>query len=67
MIILFLKAFSLTLLGLLPMVNPPTTATLLLGLTKGMTSQQVNEQINRTAIYLFVTLCITFFLLDHPY
>lgn len=61
MLILFIKAFSLTLLGLLPMVNPPTTATLLLGLTKGMTSQQVNQQINKTAIYLFITLCITFF------
>lgn len=61
MLILFIKAFSLTLLGLLPMVNPPTTATLLLGLTKGMTPQQVNQQINKTAIYLFITLCITFF------
>lgn len=35
MTVLFLKAFTLTLLGLLPMVNPPTTATLLLGLTRG--------------------------------
>ncbi|MEG2114169.1 MAG: MarC family NAAT transporter [Hafnia sp.] len=60
-LILFLKAFSLTLFGLMPMVNPPTTATLLLGLTKGMTPQQVNQQINKTAIYLFITLCITFF------
>ena len=61
MTILFLKVFFLTLLGLLPMVNPPTTATLLLGLTKGMSSRQVNEQINKTAVYLFITLCITFF------
>lgn len=58
---LFLKAFTLTLLGLLPMVNPPTTATLLLGLTKGMSAQQVSEQINKTAVWLFITLCITFF------
>ncbi|EBW2650633.1 MarC family NAAT transporter [Salmonella enterica subsp. enterica serovar Newport] len=61
MTVLFLKAFTLTLLGLLPMVNPPTTATLLLGLTKGMPPQQINEQINKTAVYLFITLCITFF------
>lgn len=61
MTVLFIKAFTLTLLGLLPMVNPPTTATLLLGLTKGMPPQQINEQINKTAVYLFITLCITFF------
>ncbi|EEF4509784.1 MarC family NAAT transporter [Salmonella enterica] len=61
MTVLFLKAFTLTLLGLLPMVNPPTTATLLLGLTQGMSAQQVNEQINKTAVYLFITLCITLF------
>lgn len=61
MTVLFLKAFTLTLLGLLPMVNPPTTATLLLGLTKGMPAEQVSEQINKTAVCLFITLCITFF------
>ncbi|WP_370605664.1 MarC family NAAT transporter [Citrobacter braakii] len=61
MTVLFLKAFTLTLLGLLPMVNPPTTATLLLGLTRGMPAQQVSEQINKTAVYLFITLCITLF------
>ncbi|HCR3450545.1 TPA: hypothetical protein ON570_004193 [Citrobacter werkmanii] len=61
MTVLFLKAFTLTLLGLLPMVNPPTTATLLLGQTRGMSAQQVSEQINKTAIYLFITLCITLF------
>lgn len=61
MLILFFKAFTLTLLGLLPMVNPPTTATLLLGLTRGMSPHQVTQQINKTAVYLFITLCITFF------
>ena len=61
MTLLFLKAFGLTLLGLLPMVNPPTTATLLLGMSRGMSAQQVSEQINKTAVYLFITLCITFF------
>ncbi|WP_370612402.1 MarC family NAAT transporter [Citrobacter meridianamericanus] len=61
MTVLFLKAFTLTLLGLLPMVNPPTTATLLLGLTRGMPAQQVSEQINKTAVYLFITLCVTLF------
>lgn len=61
MLILFFKAFTLTLLGLLPMVNPPTTATLLLGLSRGMTPNQITQQINKTAVYLFITLCITFF------
>ncbi|EAZ4461491.1 MarC family NAAT transporter [Salmonella enterica] len=57
----FFKAFTLTLLGLLPMVNPPTTATLMLGLTRDMSVSQVNEQINRTAVYMFITVCITLF------
>lgn len=61
MTVLFFKAFTLTLLGLLPMVNPPTTATLMLGLTRGMSVSQVNAQINRTAVYMFITLCITLF------
>lgn len=43
--VLFLKAFTLTLLGLLPMVTPTTTtATLLLGLTRGMSARQVSEK-----------------------
>lgn len=59
--ILFFKVIALSLLALLPMVNPPTTATLLLGLSKGMSREQIARQVNLTAVYLFVTLCISFF------
>ncbi|MGR6501730.1 MarC family NAAT transporter [Shewanella sp. Koi 1] len=56
--------FQVTLLAytaLLPMVNPPTTATLLLGLTKDQDSAFIRRQVNLAAIWLFLTLCITLF------
>jgi multiple antibiotic resistance protein len=59
---MFFQAVLLTLLALLPMVNPPTTATLLLGLSKGMSREHVRRQINLAAIYLLVTLCVSFFI-----
>ena len=59
---MFFQAVLLALLALLPMVNPPTTATLLLGLSKGMSREHVRRQVNMAAIYLFCTLCITFFI-----
>ena len=34
------------------MVNPPTTATLLLGLSKGMSREHVRRQVNLAALYL---------------
>lgn len=58
---MFFQVVLLTLLALLPMVNPPTTATLLLGLSKGMSREHVRRQVNLAATYLFCTLCITFF------
>lgn len=59
---MFFQVVFLALLALLPMVNPPTTATLLLGLSKGMSREHVRRQVNLAAIYLFFTLCITFFI-----
>lgn len=59
---MFFQVVLLTLLALLPMVNPPTTATLLLGLSKGMSREHVRRQVNLAAIYLFCTLCTTFFI-----
>lgn len=44
------------------MVNPPTTATLLLGLTKDQTPAFIKRQVNLAAIWLFLTLCISFFI-----
>ena len=58
---MYFQVVLLAVLALLPMVNPPTTATLLLGLSKGMSREHVRRQINLAALYLFCTLCITFF------
>lgn len=59
---MYFQVVILALLALLPMVNPPTTATLLLGLSKGMSREHVRQQVNLAAIYLFCTLCISFFI-----
>lgn len=48
--------------ALLPMVNPPTTATLLLGLSKGRAPDFIRRQVNLTGVLLFVTLCCTLFI-----
>ncbi len=59
---MFFQVVFLALLALLPMVNPPTTATLLLGLSKGMSREYIRRQINMAALYLFATLCVSFFI-----
>ncbi len=59
---MFFQVIFLALLALLPMVNPPTTATLLLGLSKGMSREHIHRQINMAALYLFATLCVSFFI-----
>ena len=59
---MFFQVVFIALLALLPMVNPPTTATLLLGLSKGMSREHIRRQINLAAIYLFATLCVSFFI-----
>ena len=59
---MFVQVVFLSFLALLPMVNPPTTATLLLGLSKGMSREQVRNQVNLAAIYLFCLLCTSFFI-----
>lgn len=59
---MFFQIVVISLLALLPMVNPPTTATLLLGLSKGMSREHVSRQVNMAAVYLFSTLCVSFFI-----
>ena len=59
---MFLQVLFLSFLGLLPMVNPPTTATLLRGLSTGMSRERIRRESNMAAIYLFVLLCISFFI-----
>lgn len=57
-----LTYMSLTLLGLLPIMNPPAAATVLLGLSKGREKNYIVSQAKTTGIYLFVALCLTFFI-----
>lgn len=59
---MFFQVTLLAFTALLPMVNPPTTATLLLGLTQGRSQTYINQQVNLAAIWLFLTLCVTFFI-----
>ncbi|WP_061037981.1 MarC family NAAT transporter [Vibrio coralliirubri] len=53
---------TLTVLGLLPIMNPPAAATVLLGLSKGRDKSYIVSQAKTTGVYLFITLCITFFI-----
>lgn len=57
-----LTLIPITILGLLPMVNPPTTATLLLGLSRGQNKEYLHSQARSASLYLFTTLCVTFFI-----
>lgn len=53
---------TLTILGLLPMMNPPAAATVLLGLSKGKDKAYIVSQSKTVGIYLFFAMCITFFI-----
>lgn len=57
-----LTYLSLTVLALLPMMNPPAAATVLLGLSKGRGKAYMVTQAKTVGCYLFVALCITFFI-----
>ena len=53
---------TLTVLGLLPMMNPPAAATVLLGLSKGRDKSYIVSQAKTVGLYLFIAMCITFFI-----
>ncbi|WP_163131071.1 MarC family NAAT transporter [Agarivorans sp. Alg241-V36] len=53
---------GLTMLALLPMVNPPTSATLLLGLSKGHGKSYLSRQAKLASLFLFIALTVTFFI-----
>jgi multiple antibiotic resistance protein len=48
-------------LALVPMMNPPTTAVLLLGLGKGKTPAWFAAETRRVAVFVFVTLVVAYF------
>ncbi|SEF83880.1 MarC family NAAT transporter [Vibrio hangzhouensis] len=53
---------TLTVIGLLPIMNPPAAATVLLGLSKGRDKNYIVSQAKAVGVYLFIALCITFFI-----
>ncbi|MCJ2377022.1 MarC family NAAT transporter [Vibrio sp. ZSDZ34] len=57
-----LSVASLTILGLVPMVNPPMAASLLLGLSKGQSKSYINQQAKLVSFFLFIALTVTFFI-----
>lgn len=57
-----LTYMTLTILGLLPIMNPPAAATVLLGLSKGKDKSYIVSQTKSTGLYLFIALCISFFI-----
>ncbi|AJR08562.1 stress protection protein MarC [Photobacterium gaetbulicola] len=57
-----LTYLTLTVIGLLPMMNPPAAATVLLGLSKGKDKKYIVTQAKSVGINLFVALCVTFFI-----
>ncbi|MGR5231682.1 MarC family NAAT transporter [Vibrio rotiferianus] len=58
----FVTYMTLTVLGLLPIMNPPSAATILLGLSKGRDRSYMISQAKSAGVYLFIALCITFFI-----
>ncbi|MBY6196069.1 MarC family NAAT transporter [Vibrio hangzhouensis] len=57
-----LTYLTLTVIGLLPIMNPPAAATVLLGLSKGRDKNYIVSQAKAVGVYLFIALCITFFI-----
>lgn len=58
---LFLTAYGLALLALLPMMNPPTTAVLMLGLAKGRPDDWFEAEARRVAVFVLATLLVAYF------
>lgn len=59
-----LEIFKLIGLGLaiiLPLANPITTVALLLGLSQGMTTKQINHEALMASIYVFIIMVVAFY------
>ncbi|HSB96748.1 MAG TPA: MarC family NAAT transporter [Spongiibacteraceae bacterium] len=56
-----LKAVGLGLTVLLPLANPLSTAALMLGLTRNMSSAEIRRQSIKTSIYVFWIMVIAFY------
>ncbi|AWM79392.1 stress protection protein MarC [Gammaproteobacteria bacterium ESL0073] len=56
-----LKLTGLGLIIILPLANPITTVALLLGLSQGMTTKQINREARMASIYVFIIMMVAFF------
>ncbi len=56
-----IKLTGLGLIIILPLANPITTVALLLGLSQGMTTKQINREARMAAIYVFIIMMVAFF------
>lgn len=55
------KLIGLGLIIILPLANPITTVALLLGLSQGMTTKQINHEALMASIYVFIIMMVAFF------
>lgn len=63
-VLTILEVFKLIGLGLaiiLPLANPITTVALLLGLSQGMTTKQINHEALMASIYVFIIMIVAFY------
>jgi multiple antibiotic resistance protein len=60
----FLSWVGVALVTLIPIINPVSTAVLLLGISTHLTTEERNSQITRACIYMTIIL-VTFLLLGH--
>ncbi|MGH8389471.1 MAG: MarC family NAAT transporter [Pseudomonas sp.] len=56
------NAIVLGLLALLPLINPPTTVALFLGLSKGLNEKEKNRQALLTSIYVFIIMACAYYI-----
>lgn len=57
----FLQVISLGLTMLLPLANPVTTVALLLGLSKGMSREEINHEALMASLYVFLIMCVAYY------
>ncbi|MNE33633.1 inner membrane protein [compost metagenome] len=55
-------AIVLGLLALLPLINPPTTVALFIGLSQGLSREEKNKQAFLTAFYAFIIMALTYYI-----
>lgn len=55
-------AIVLGLLAMLPLINPPTTVALFLGLARGLSREEKNRQALLTAFYVFLIMALTYYI-----